>query len=127
MTGASIGSLIARRNEFAQPYISFGSHQAAGFGFRRDYCSQLAALSGFCRSPDCGCCQSVWRCSPMTCRHCDRSGAERLIGSNVIDPIGWLINPARNEARGWQSHGAVYIFIILASYVCNEDRTWRQP
>jgi rhodanese-related sulfurtransferase len=26
-----------------------------------------------------------------------------LIGSNVVDRIGWLTDPAHNDARGWQS------------------------
>jgi len=38
-------------------------------------------------------------------RHCDRSGVERWIGSNVIDRIGWLIDAIRNDQRisprGW--------------------------
>jgi hypothetical protein len=57
----------------------------------------------------------------MMCRHCDRSGAELLIGSNIIDQIGLLIEPVRNDARRWQSHGTAYIFLM--SYVYNEDRT----
>jgi hypothetical protein len=57
----------------------------------------------------------------MMCRHCDGSGAELLIGSNIIDQIGLLIEPVRNDARRWQSHGTAYIFLM--SYVYNEDRT----
>ena len=35
----------------------------------------------------------------MTCRRCDRCGAEVWIGSNVIGRIGWLIQTVGNDAR----------------------------
>jgi hypothetical protein len=52
-------------------------------------------------------------------------GVEHLIGSKVIDRIGWPIAPIRNDVRGWQSRAAAHISLV--SYVCKEDYTWRQP
>jgi hypothetical protein len=39
-----------------------------------------------------------------------------LIGSNVVDRIGSLTDPAHNDARGWQSRAAAYISLSYLGF-----------